>query len=381
VVEIGSGAFSSCTSLTNVTIGSSVTSLTGGTFDYCSNLTSITVEPGNLCFSSVSGVLFDLGQTLLLQYPEGKVGGYTIPKSVTNIDGSAFYNCTRLTCITIPNSVVSIGNSAFDSCTGLANVTIGSGVTDIGIYAFSDCKSLTNVSIPNSVTSIWSYVFFYCTSLTNVSIPNSVTSIGSSAFEGCTSLTSITIPDSVNLIGTSAFFYCTGLTSITIPGSVTRIGDAAFFRCESLTNVIMDSSATTISSQVFNYCSKLEGIFFNGNAPAFGGDGTIFDNAPDVIVYYMPGTTGWEAVFAGRPTALWLPAMQTSNPSFGIQTNQFGFNINWASGQTVVVDACTNLANPDWQPVQTNTLTTGSVYFSDPEWTNYSARFYRLRSP
>jgi hypothetical protein len=51
------------------------------------------------------------------------------------------------------------------------------------------------------------------------------------------------------------------------------------------------------------------------------------------------------------------------------------------NGQTVIVDACTNLSNPVWQPVQTNTFTTGSAYFSDPQWTNYPNRFYRLRSP
>jgi hypothetical protein len=44
-----------------------------------------------------------------------------------------------------------------------------------------------------------------------------------------------------------------------------------------------------------------------------------------------------------------------------------------------VVEASTDLIN--WQPVQTNTLTSGSVYFSDPQWTNYPGRFYRLRSP
>ena len=36
---------------------------------------------------------------------------------------------------------------------------------------------------------------------------------------------------------------------------------------------------------------------------------------------------------------------------------------------------------PVWQPVQTNTLTSGSPYFSDPQWTNYPGCFYRLRSP
>jgi hypothetical protein len=76
---------------------------------------------------------------------------------------------------------------------------------------------------------------------------------------------------------------------------------------------------------------------------------------------------------------LWLPQVQTGDGNFGIQTNQFGFNINWASGHTVVVEACTDLANPVWTPVATNTG--GLSYFSDPAWTNYPGRFYRLRSP
>jgi hypothetical protein len=67
--------------------------------------------------------------------------------------------------------------------------------------------------------------------------------------------------------------------------------------------------------------------------------------------------------------------------NFGVQTNCFGFTISWATNTPVVVEACTNLADPDWQPVQTNTLTTGSSYFNDPQWTNYPSRFYRLRSP
>jgi hypothetical protein len=78
---------------------------------------------------------------------------------------------------------------------------------------------------------------------------------------------------------------------------------------------------------------------------------------------------------------LWLPQVQSSDASFGVRTNQFGFNINWASGMVVMVQACTNLANSIWSPISTNTLTGGSFYFSDPKWTNYPARFYRLRSP
>jgi len=73
--------------------------------------------------------------------------------------------------------------------------------------------------------------------------------------------------------------------------------------------------------------------------------------------------------------------IRSSDANFGVLTNFFGFNINWASGTVVVVEACTNLAQPVWSPVGTNTLTGNWSYFSDPKWTNYPGRFYRLRTP
>ncbi len=40
-----------------------------------------------------------------------------------------------------------------------------------------------------------------------------------------------------------------------------------------------------------------------------------------------------------------------------------------------------NPASPVWIPPQTNTLTNGSFYFIDPQWTNYPARFHGLGFP
>jgi hypothetical protein len=89
----------------------------------------------------------------------------------------------------------------------------------------------------------------------------------------------------------------------------------------------------------------------------------------------------WGAVFDGIPTVLWNPQAQTGGGSFGVQANQFGFNITGSSNLVIVVQASTNLANPVWVPVATNTLTGGSSYFSDPAWTNYPCRFYRFSPP
>jgi hypothetical protein len=76
---------------------------------------------------------------------------------------------------------------------------------------------------------------------------------------------------------------------------------------------------------------------------------------------------------------LWNPLVPTSDASFGVRTNRFGFTITGANNLVVVVEATTNLSNPTWIPVGTNTLTGDSSYFSDAEWTNHPARFYRLR--
>jgi hypothetical protein len=58
-----------------------------------------------------------------------------------------------------------------------------------------------------------------------------------------------------------------------------------------------------------------------------------------------------------------------------------GFTMSWVGAIVVVVEARTNPSNPTGSRLQTNTLTSGVFYFSDPQWTNYPGRFYRPRWP
>ena len=182
-----------------------------------------------------------------------------------------------------------------------------------------------------------------------------VASIGDHAFDSCRALTKIEIPNNVSTIGTYAFGYCNALTSVIFGAKVTDIKADAFFQCSP------------------------NGFYFRGNTPNVGSFGLGSD--AHVIAYYLPGTTGWGVKLSVHPTALWLPKIPTTDPDFGVRTNQFEFIINWAKDQTIIVEACTNLANSAWQPLQTNTLTADTAYFSDSEWTNNPSRFYRVRSP
>jgi len=64
-----------------------------------------------------------------------------------------------------------------------------------------------------------------------------------------------------------------------------------------------------------------------------------------------------------------------------VLASQFGFTITGSANIPIAVEACSNLASASWAALQTCSLTNGSIYFSDPQWTNYPTRIYRIRSP
>ena len=391
VTSIEDDAFDGCSSLISITIPNSVTNIGTSAYFYCTSLAAITVDTLNPFYCSVDGVLFNKSQTTLIQCPGGKIGSYTIPNSVTTIENEAFTLCTNLTSITIPSSVTNIGSPAFDRCTSLAVITVDAQnpfYCSVNGVLFNKSQTtliqcpggiIGSYTIPNSVTTIGNEAFTLCRSLTSVQIPNTIMGIGALAFGGCIRLTSVAIPDSVTYIGVRAFSDCRSLASVTIGKNVTRISDYVFSGCTSLIIITIPNSVTNIGNSTFYNCINLTSIYFKGNAPSVSSSSFKGDN--NATVYYLAGTTGWGPTFAGRPAVLWNPQVLTSVASFGVWTNRFGFTITGTSNLVIVVEACTDLANPIWSPLQTNTLSGNSFYFSDPQWTNYPGRFYRLRSP
>ena len=440
VASIGGQAFASCSRLVAITVGAlnPFYSTTNGVL-FNKNRTTLIQYPGGPSGAyTIPNTVTNIGSYAFFYSPY--LTGVTIPSSVSSIGGYAFLDAYSLSGITIPNSVTDIGAYAFSSCYSLTKATLGDSLRSIGINAFSYCDSLASVAIPNSVTNIGDEAFYACPDLITLTIGSGVSSIGIQAFTGCNGLPAITvdalnsfyisvdgvlfnrgqttlieypgakagaftIPNSVTNIVSYAFYRCNNLTSVIIPNSVTCMGDAVFQYCGSLTSVIIGDGlsslglvafasctnlttvtipfgVTNILDSAFNYCINLKQVNLQGNAPGLGG-ANVFSSVP-ATVYYLPGTTGWGATFDGRPTAQWFlpnPMILQNSPSYGVQTNSFGFIISWATNIPVVVEACTDLVNATWSPVATNTLTGGSSYFSDPQWTNYPNRFYRLRSP
>ena len=213
VTSIGVGAFNMCSSLVTITVNNN-----NSIYDSRNNCNAIIETATNTLIAGCKNTVILNSVTSIGSQAFSSCTSLTtitIPNSVTSIEYSAFQSCTGLTSITIPDSVTSVGEGAFAGCTSLTSATIGNGVTSIDQGTFAGCTSLTSVIIGNSVTTISTSAFANCTSLTNVIIPNNVTSIGNTTFASCTGLTSITIGNNVTSIGNSAFSYCSSLTNIT----------------------------------------------------------------------------------------------------------------------------------------------------------------------
>jgi hypothetical protein len=111
--------------------------------------------------------------------------------------------------------------------------------------------------------------------------------------------------------------------------------------------------------------------------------GTVNPDVAGTYTLTYSYTNGLGTVLTTNRTVVVWSAVQ--NPpilaNLAVTGGNVGFTLSGDSGQTVVVETCTNLAAPVWVPVQTNTLGGTPVNFSEPVEPQSPGRFYRLRSP
>lgn len=119
VTTIGKYAFYK-SKLTSMSIPKSVTTIQDGAFASCSGIQKFIIDKGNVNYVVKDGILFTKDMKTLVQYPAGKTSAsYTIPSSVTKIQGGAFDGCTKLTKLTISANVKTLGNDVFKGCKNL----------------------------------------------------------------------------------------------------------------------------------------------------------------------------------------------------------------------------------------------------------------------
>ena len=260
-----------------------VTEITEDSLSILNNLESFEVDPDNIYYKSVDGVLYTENGKILVRYPAKKQDeAFVIPDGVTVIDPNAFSGNDYLKEIVIPNSVVTIsdgafanmrglreiiipdsvekiGDEAFSNCIHLEGVELGQNLIKIGKSAFEKCHSLKGIALPDSLKSIGDNAFSLCYMLKDVILPKAIQEIPSGIFASCQNLQYINIPDTVTSIGKSAFA-SSGLKEIVLPESLEYIGSGCFYNCDSLVEMNLPSGLETIGEAAFGDCELITSI-------------------------------------------------------------------------------------------------------------------------
>lgn len=116
-----------------------------------------------------------------------------IGTGVTTLSTKAFEDCVQLTEVVVPDNITSIGAYVFHGCEKIRTIVLSNAITAIPDNAFNSCLALVSIVIPNKVTTIDQNAFQSCGTLTSISIPDGVTTIKDNAFSGCTALTRVNV--------------------------------------------------------------------------------------------------------------------------------------------------------------------------------------------
>lgn len=228
--------FQNMAALTEITVGTGMTTWVRGNFDRCQNFNKVNIKDLdtwlNITFESTGDAETPLAvaRHLYLNGTEVTSVDFT---GKTMIKDKVLWGCLGLTSVVLPNTITSIGNSAFRGCDNLVIADLNlPNLATLGSYAFSGTK-LQAISSLGIIVSLSQGCFRDCTQLANAIIPSISTVISKECFYNCLSLTSVDLPSSVTTIEHSAFYDCRNLITIDLT-NITTLGEMAFGRCGSL---------------------------------------------------------------------------------------------------------------------------------------------------
>ena len=234
----------------------------------------------------------------------------SLPASLTSIGNNAFNGCSSLArVLNLENTkVTSINTYAFYDCTSLAEINFHSSLKKIDSFAFYGCSSLTKLNIPEEIRNlqILDMAFYNCTSLSVINV-SAISQLGRGAFSGV-QLSGVVNFENLTEIGAYALRY-TNVTHVKFPAIITLPAlynyDGIFSFCTHLVLVDIGENCTGIGDQSFGRNVGTQGIDITlivraSTPPTLGGPLTRTNSAnigsifvPDASVEAYKQATNW----------------------------------------------------------------------------------------
>lgn len=178
-----------------------------------------------------------------------------IPASVTTIGDGAFIECNDIKKIVVPNSVTTLGTGTFQRMEGLEEIVFGNGITDIDVSSFMNDTHLKTITFGSGVINLDITLFNGLLALEDVNVAEHNSAFAS--IDGV--LTSsdksellfypsnkpgntYTIPDEVETIRSNAFSGTNNLTTVNISATVANIEPGAFGSAMALSSFVVDNN-------------------------------------------------------------------------------------------------------------------------------------------
>jgi hypothetical protein len=272
LAAIGARAFANCVSLKNIRLPSAVNVIAPMAF-YTGTLTDISVAKDNAAYQVIDGVLFDKAQKMLHSYPDKKAGDtYIVPEGTLALGEDAFFTCYNLKNVILPESLTAIGDNAFYSCGNITALDLPDSLTVIGAGAFSYSSLISKIIIPKSVVSI-GYGAFAATNMDKVVLEG-----GNAVYKAVDGVlydkinkvlhtypnkknsNDYAVEDGTKSIADFAFIHAFSLADIKLPESILSIGTSSFAYCTGLSSITLPSNLSDIGQNAFYTCTALSSI-------------------------------------------------------------------------------------------------------------------------
>ena len=222
-----------------------------------------------------------------------------LPKTITSIGVSAFEGCKALEklcndgypdCNHRLYNLLSLGRRAFYDCIKLSGKFVFDETchfTSLPQKIFENCEKLEHIELHAGISEIENDCFNNCANLKIINLPDleNLKHIRLKAFLGCKSLRVTTLPATLETIGSAAFQGCEDLLLVTVSNELKQIGDFCFADCRNLVH-LMDfdaSKLTEIEHNTFQETSSLKQICLPDSLEKINRDAFLNSGLTDIV--------------------------------------------------------------------------------------------------